>query len=922
MKVFIVEDEADARVFLERRLHKEGFTVLSASNGVEALETLQKTIPDIVISDIMMPEMDGFELCRRMKADDDLKAIPFLFYTATFLDSRDEQLAMALGGEKFIAKPIDFEQLLGIIHEVLEKHKKETGTNGQPAKSEEELAEMYSESIGRKLDKKIKELGKEHEALVRSEKKYRRLVEGLKDEYFFYAHDNQGVFTYLSPSIYNVLGYNPDEFMIHYTDSLTDNPINKEVEHYTKLCMTGVRQPPYEIEVYHKDGSIRSLELKESPVFGAHGEVTAIEGIAHDITDRKQSELRYMTLFNNAPDTIFTLGGSELTIKEFNKQALDTFRCKDGDFAGKTPFDISPTRQPDGKDSKEKAFQITEGVLKRQQPLTFEWQHQRFDGEIFDTEVSLGILAQEPEVVFHAIVRDTSERKRLDRQIRLLQHWVEHSVDFFFWVREDAQVLYVNKAVCNALGYSFEELCSMKVGEFDLELPIEAWPAFTQKLREQGSYSFESRLRKKNGQIFPVEITANILKFEDKDHYFAYGRDISAKVQADEDHKKLESQLRQAQKMEAIGTLAGGIAHDFNNILSAIFGYTELARLDSDNPERLQKDMQEVLSAAERAKELVMQILTFSRKTEQELKPLSVQVVIKEALKLLRSSISTTINIEQDIYPDCEAVLADPTQIHQVIMNLCTNAYHAMRKTGGVLNVSLRPIELPSENQARETTLRPGNYLELQVSDTGLGIPRENLERIFEPYFTTKEKGEGTGLGLAVVHGIVKTFRGDILVESEPGKGTTFHIYLPVIEESKYACEEDLETPLITTGSERILFVDDDESIVECSKQMLESYGYKVTALMSSKEALDEFQKHPDAFDLIITDMNMPNMNGAELSKKILAGQPEMPIILCTGYSDLIDAEKAKSIGISEHLMKPLIWADLAKTIRNVIDAS
>ncbi|MBI5556529.1 MAG: transporter substrate-binding domain-containing protein [Deltaproteobacteria bacterium] len=395
-------------------------------------------------------------------------------------------------------------------------------------------------------------------------------------------------------------------------------------------------------------------------------------------------------------------------------------------------------------------------------------------------------------------------------------------------------------------------------------------------------------------------------------------KEITERIRSEQERMELEERLRQAQKMESIGTLAGGIAHDFNNILTAIFGYAEMAIIDAENSNKLKADLDGILHGANRARDLVRQILTFSRKTAQELKPLRIQSVAKEVLKLLRSTIPSTIAINQHIDTDCEPVLADPTQIHQVMMNLCTNAYHAMRNFPGELSVSVLPVVLTPTELASRIPLAPGRYVKLEVSDTGSGMSRAVSERIFEPYFTTKEKSEGTGLGLAVVHGIIKSLQGHIEVESEPGKGTTFRVYLKTVRAAEEINVQERQS--LPTGSERILFIDDDEAIAELQKKNLESLGYGVTSLIDSAEALAAFQNSPDDFDLLITDMTMPKMTGDELAGRILALRPDMPIILCTGFSERIDEKKAKLLGISEFIMKPIARTTLAVVIRKVLD--
>ncbi len=381
--------------------------------------------------------------------------------------------------------------------------------------------------------------------------------------------------------------------------------------------------------------------------------------------------------------------------------------------------------------------------------------------------------------------------------------------------------------------------------------------------------------------------------------------------------KSLEIQLQQAQKMEAIGTLAGGIAHDFNNILASVFGYTELALEETEPGTRLRKNLKSVLSSAERARDLVKQILTFSRQSAKTFSPIQVKFIIKEALKLLRATLPTTLEIRQNIQSN-SLILGDPTQIHQVLLNLCVNADHAMREKGGVLEVTLVDVLLDAPFTAQHPDMNPGTHLQLKVRDAGCGIPPHLLSRIFDPFFTTKDKGEGTGMGLSVVHGIVKAHGGAITVQSELGKGATFNVFLPVIEKT-LARETPVEKPF-PTGTERILFIDDEILLVSLGKQILESLGYDVTTRTNSMEALELFKARPDKFDLVISDMTMPNLTGDELALKIVEIQPDIPIILCTGFSHKIKAEKAKEMGIRAFLLKPILKGVMAETVRRVLD--
>jgi len=373
------------------------------------------------------------------------------------------------------------------------------------------------------------------------------------------------------------------------------------------------------------------------------------------------------------------------------------------------------------------------------------------------------------------------------------------------------------------------------------------------------------------------------------------------------------------QKMEAIGTLAGGIAHDFNNILSAIIGYSELAKMKAPEGSEVTADLDQVLQAGNRATALVQQILTVSRRHKQERRPLQLRYIVKEALNLLRASLPATIEIREDLAEDAGVVNADPNQIHQVLMNLCTNAGHAMGEDGGVLTVELGNVELDEFSASPYLDMEPGSYLRLAISDTGHGITPEIIEQVFDPYFTTKGVGEGTGLGLSVAHGIVKSHGGAIRVYSEPGEGATFNVYLPIIQEAEKQ-EEASEKPM-PTGSERVLFIDDEKTITDIARQMLERLGYGVVAMNSSMEALELFRAEPGGFDLVITDMAMPHMPGDKLAQELIKIRPDIPVILCTGHSKHVSEERAKEMGIRAYIIKPILRRALAEIVREVLGA-
>jgi PAS domain S-box-containing protein len=511
--------------------------------------------------------------------------------------------------------------------------------------------------------------------------------------------------------------------------------------------------------------------------------------------------------------------------------------------------------------------------------------------------------------------QDMTERLQAAQEHKRLVTAVEQAAEAIYITDRQFIINYVNPAFERLSGRVRNEI----IGEHARILKSEKHNSeFYRRIRDtlvRGEvWSGILTITRKDGSSYEAEMTASpVLDRRGAIiNYVNIHRDIT-------NEQRLERQLRQAQKMEAIGTLAGGIAHDFNNILTSILGYTEIAyeRVRDDS---VRRNLEQVLKAGARATDLVRQILTFSRQSEYERKPIQVAVIIKEALKLLRSSLPSTIEIRENIQADAEnsVILADSTQIHQVLMNLCTNAAHAMRAQGGVLSVMLAEVEVDRVLVSANAELRTGPYVRVSVSDTGHGIEVGVLERIFDPYFTTKGLGEGTGLGLSLVQGIVRSHGGAVTVYSEPGKGATFNVFIPRIVQNVVKRNERAVNAL--SGHERILFVDDESALTGLGKQMLESLGYAVTAIESSLAALDAFRARPDAFDLVITDMTMPGLTGSELAKALMAIRPDIPVILCTGFSGLMNEQMAKQAGICEFIMKPYSLSILAGTVRRALD--
>lgn len=746
--------------------------------------------------------------------------------------------------------------------------------------------------------------------------------------------DLSGNITFCNASFLKTTGYTTDEYAVlsRWNRHPTREEAKRVFKIYDDVYRTGIPVRSVEYKSLHKNGSTTFAEVSISLVRDKSGKPVGFRVVGRDITDRKraeealrESEEKFRVLVDSTP-TAVALYQEDRWIY-VNKAAEVICGYSQEELQSMNFWDIVYPEFREIIREEGERRQRGEAVKNR-----YEFKITTKDGREKWIDVSGASMMLQGKVAGVISVRDITERKKAEEGLReahkRLDEIIEYLPDATLVIDMDGKVIAWNKAIEQMTGIKASDMLGK--GNYEYALPFygERRPILIDLVlrpEEKGEAKYVRTERRDTilegeaympalggGEVY-LFVKASALKDSQGNIVGAIEsiRDIT-------DRRRLESLLRQAQKMEAIGTLAGGIAHDFNNILASMMGFTEMAARETRRAVR-NDYLDQVLTACERAKSLVNQILAFSRQRERERRPVDIRIVLKEALSLLRASLPSTIEIKPDITGEEMLVLADPTEIHQIIMNLCTNAAYAMRDTGGVLTVSLSLFEIHHPARSYHPDLREGAYVRLSVSDTGPGIAADIREKIFDPFFTTKKEKEGTGLGLSVVYGIVKNAGGAIDVQSVPGYGATFSIYLPCAAQEIHIPEvEQIENDC--RGHERMLFVDDEATLVKVAKLFFESMGYSMTATTSSQEALRLFRENPDGFDLVITDMTMPQMTGAELSSAILKIRPEMPIILCTGYSSGINTETAKKLNIREFLMKPISLNELGQVVRKVLD--
>jgi PAS domain S-box-containing protein len=817
-RILIIDDEKAVRDSFGAHLEDCGYEILTAVNGREGISVYEEELPDLIIVDLRMPEVDGIQVLETISKRSPLTPLIVASGTGIITDAIE---ALHCGAWDYLLKPIeDLSILTHAVEAALEK--------GQLRKENQ----AYRRHLEQLVEERTAELEQANNHLSEINTRLRHIVDTTRSLSF-------------CSEVHSFGSLLLEEFGQHMLAS--GGSIYLKEENGLRLI--------HSLDLGHAADFI-PFPLPENSLF--QQAIAAKQPILiHNIADYQTVEPSGWQGYTDGSALMFPLPD---------------------EFGGIT------------------------GIMTL---------HSKTPPPFLDQDREIGTILASYSCEALRAVRATEELRESASRFRKILDTIPTGI--IIVDAETHRIVYTNPAAAGMVGTDPQAITGKACDELFCLTESDICPMDAAKETDQA----QRALRALDGREIPILKTVSRTTLEGRECYMESFIDLSERLRAEADKENLETQLRQVQKMEALGTLAGGIAHDFNNILSAVLGYSELGLQDLDDRlHPLYPKLKAINNAGLRARDLVEQILAFSRMQEQMHAPVKVSPIVKEAIKLLQSSLPANIRVKATIKAD-RPVLGDPTQIHQIIMNLCTNAYHAMQSSGGELGVTLEQVAVDGLDSSAGLTLAPGQYLRLAISDTGSGISPAIIERIFEPYFTTKDKSKGTGLGLAVVHGIVKGHGGKIEVQSRVGEGTCFTVYLPV---SHNKTADNGGHPIaLPVGTEHILLVDDEKDIVEIGDQMLQRLGYRVSAIVGSTAALKVFKEDPFRFDIVITDYNMPEMTGDQMAKQMLAIRRQLPIIVCTGFSEIFDQQRAQTIGIRKTLMKPVTMEALAQAVREVL---
>lgn len=930
IRVLLIDDSEHDRIAFRRCLKAKAgsYELTEFVRAEDLLEATQLELEryDVLVLDFYLPGISGLELGRTLRGRSKCGALVLMTGTGT------QQLvidALTGGFDDYIVKDSEGEYLK-MIPTVLTKN------------------------FQRSEDRKAVQLAQA--SLAESERNYRDLFENTTD--LIQCIDMEGRFIYVNDAWKRNLEYSEEDLldrsfldMIHPDDRGHCMSLFQRLATGESLMSVETRFVSASGRVINVLGSI-NCQMKD-------GVPVSTRGIFMDISDRKQveedllslndaleskveertkrlhenleelksesrardrvtaqlkeSEARFRTIVEHAPEAILVFDVKEQRFVDCNEKAIRLFKASSEELLSCGPQSLMPSHGISKKRDLENLSRAIAG-----ESVSFETLRKDFEDRVFPCEIRIVRLPFEGRMFLRFSLIDISERELAESERARLMTAVEQITEMVMVTDPEGVIEYVNPAFTQVTGYTVEET----LGEnMQMLQSAEENDVLHENIRESvlAGKTWRGQLmhQKKDGSLYTAEVAISRVKNASGQtvNFVGIMRDITHEIE-------LERRLSQAQRLESIGTLAGGIAHDFNNILAGIMGYTDLA-IDEVLPDSEACEfLTEIGKASNRAKDLVNQILAFSRQGEQEQKPTKLQSIVQEALELLRKAIPVTIEIGCEISPDCGYVLADSTQIHQVVMNLGTNAFHAVLENGGAFEIRLDRSRIGSE-MARREGVAEGDYARIRVSDSGDGMDEATVARIFDPYFTTKDVGHGSGMGLATVLGIINEHKGTITVRSKPHEGSVFEVFLPFCVENQLLDQDSQEgddAGLLKGGDERILFIDDDEALLNANRTFLEKLGYNITALTNGVEALEVFLANPDDFDLVITDHTMPRITGMELAREVLSIRPHTPVILCSGFSDKVGSKEAQEVGICDCIMKPAISKDIAQRVRKALN--
>jgi len=815
-RILVIEDSPTEAERLRLLLQQAGYSIEVARSGGEGLEKLRAVRPDLIVTDMVKPEMDGLAFCRAVKADDATRSIPIVLLTSQ-RSPVDIVRGLEAGADNFITKPFEDAQLLGRIGRIFEH-----------------LALR-------------REGGFEMEITVR-----------LAGREIVVNADKQQIV----------------ELLFSTSEDLSESSRQ-------------LAQARAELE-----DDTRELERK----------------VEERTRELREAEASHRDLLEAAPDAI-VIADAEGKIVLVNQQTERLFGYARAELIGQSVELLVPPASRPGHASERLRY----AAEPRSRRLAArELAGCRKDGSLFPAEISLSPARSGNASLVVAAIRDVSERRQQQEALRTTQYALDHSAEAVLLARENGHLVYVNEAACRHLGYSHDELMGLSVSDVATSPTREAWPDEWRRLREEGSRTFETSQRRKDGTDFPVEITVNHVQFEGTEYACIFGRDITSR-------RSLEAQLRQSQRMEAIGGLAGGVAHDFNNILGIIMGYSGLMGKDigPDHPGR--RRLEQIQRAADKGARLTRQLLAFSRKQIMQLRVLDLNAVVAEFDPMLRRVLGEDVDLVVVASEALGSVKADLAQVEQILMNLVVNARDAMPK-GGHLRIETANMTFDENYVRRHPATQPGRFVMLAVSDTGIGMDAATQQRVFEPFFTTKAAGEGTGLGLATVYGIVKQSGGFIWVYSEVGLGTTFKIYLPRVDEAAEPVAAVAQPLPPRQGYETLLVVEDTESLREMFCDVLQQEGYAVLSAGNGEEALALARERKGPIHLLLTDVVMPKLGGADLARELSRLRPELRVLFMSGYTDGVVTKHGvggKGFAVIE---KPFTTERLTRAVRQALD--